>query len=156
MNVSRSLSVLMILGPMLGVMSCARQQAAPLPVAFPPEVALATVPDAAHEFAARAVERSVPVALRDQAHAYIRSLLKHPTDARFKHEYATSGKKSLAVCGLVTELNGSGEHGDYQAYYVESVGGVVTSGAIGPFGADVRFANVCGSGGSPDPAHFAF
>jgi hypothetical protein len=156
MNVYRSLLVLGILGPVLGVAGCASQQATPLPVAFPPEAALPTVPDAAHEFAARSLERPVPVALRDQAHAYIRSLLKQPEAARFKHEYATSGKKSLAVCGLVAEVNGYGQHGDYQAYYVESVGGVVTRGAIGPFGADVRFANVCGSGGSPDPAHFAF
>jgi hypothetical protein len=156
MNVSRSLSVLAILGPMLAVAGCSSQQAAPLPVAFPPEAALPMVPDAAHEFAARSLERPVPVALRDQAHAYIRGLMRRPLAAKFKHEYATSGKKSLAVCGLVTELNGSGEHGDYQAYYVESVGGVVIGGAIGPFGADVRFANVCGSGGSPDPSHFAF
>jgi hypothetical protein len=156
MNVSRSLSVLTILGPILGVVGCSSQQAAPLPVAFPPEAALPTVPDSAREFAARSLERPVPVALRDQAHAYIRGLLKQPAAVKFKHEYATSGTKSLAVCGLVAELNASGEHGDYQAYYVESINGVVTSGAIGPFGADVRFANVCGSGGNPDPAHFAF
>jgi hypothetical protein len=153
MRLKRSFARLLLLAPVIGLAACAHQ-ASPLPIAFPAEAPLP--PSPAQEFAARSLSPVVPATLKDQAHRYILGQLKNPIGAKFKHDFVTSGKRSLAVCGLVAEQRVASVYGAYRPYYVESIGGIVTGGAVGPFGTDVRFATVCGNGDSPDPAHFAF